>query len=124
MKWAVLVLAAALAVMCGAMWYQVQQINAAHAEIAQLRSDKEALQSSLSAMQEALNVQLQGYAQADKQSQDRLNLLDQMAGDWGTMCLPDGLGGLFCTSSEGADRSAASKSDAGNAGSRLDPSDK
>lgn len=122
MRWAILLLTAALASGAGALWYLHQQLVGMQAAVSEAQASVAKLQASYTALQAAYDMRARAYEYADKQAQDKLNVLDQQAGDWGNVCLPDGIGGLFCTGSTGAsaDSDASGKSDAGNAGSGLD----
>lgn len=126
MRWAILLLTAALASGAGALWYLHQQLVGMQAAVSEAQASVARLQASYTALQAAYDMRARAYEYADKQAQDRLNTLDQQAGDWGNVCLPDGIGGLFCTGSTGAstDSDASGKPDAGDCWSGLDSKDK
>ena len=125
MKWAILLLSAALASGAGALWYLHQQLVGMQAAVSEAQASVAKLQASYTALQAAYDMRARAYEYADKQAQDKLNTLDKQAGDWGTVCLPVGVSGLFCTSSKSAGNADnTGKPDAGDSGSSLDPCNK
>lgn len=115
-----LLLAAAMFGMWAYRTYE--QLNEVRLALHQAQETIQQAQAAYSALRAAYDEQRKLYEDADKQAQDRLNTLDQQAGDWGNVCLPDGIGGLFCTSSTGASMPAdnTGKPDARDGGSGLD----
>lgn len=123
MRWAILLLTAALASGAGALWYLHQQLAGMQAAVSEAQASVAKLQASYTALQAAYDMRARAYEYADKQAQDKLNTLDQQAGDWGNVCLPDGIGGMFCTgsTSAGADYDASGKPDARDCWSGMVP---
>lgn len=125
MRWTVLLaFLAAVASGAGVFWYQHSRLANMQAALAEAQIQAGRAQRAYAALQAAYDEQRTLYEQADKQALDRLNTLDQQAGDWGAVCLPAGIGRLFCVGSTGANSDASGEPHAGNGGSRLDAGNK
>lgn len=99
-----------------------EQLNEVRLALHQAQETVQQAQAAYSALRAAYDEQRKLYEDADKQAQAMLNTLDKEAGDWGAVCLPVGISGMFCTSSTGASRSAdnTGKPDARDDRSSLD----
>lgn len=98
-----------------------EQLNEVRLALHQAQETIQQERAAYSALRAAYDEQRKLYEDADRQAQAMLNTLDKEAGDWGTVCLPVGVSGLFCTSSTGAGNADnTGKPDARDGGSSLD----